>query len=43
MVNYFFPCLVVVVSGGNTEFVYIKEHLSFEMIGETIGDAIGEN
>ena len=41
--NYIFPCLIVVVSGGNTEFVYIKEHLSFEIIGETIDDAIGES
>ena len=38
-----FPCLAVVVSGGNTELVYMKEHLSFEIIGETIDDAIGES
>ena len=43
MLNYIFPYLVVVVSGENTEFVYIKEHLSFEIIGETIDDAIGES
>lgn len=38
-----FPSLAVVVSGGNTELVYMKEHLSFEVIGETIDDAIGES
>ena len=38
-----FPCLAVVVSGGNTELVYMKEHLNFEVIGETMDDAIGES
>lgn len=37
-----FPLLSIVVSGGNTEFVYMKEPLSFEIIGETKDDAIGE-
>lgn len=38
-----FPLLAVVVSGGNTEFVYMKEHLDFQVIGETKDDAIGES
>ena len=38
-----FPCLAVVVSGGNTELVYMKNHLDFEIIGETRDDAIGES
>ncbi len=38
-----FPLLAVVVSGGNTELVYMKEHLNFEIIGETKDDAIGES
>jgi len=38
-----FPCLAVVVSGGNTEFVYMKNHLDFKIIGETKDDAIGES
>lgn len=37
-----FPLLSIVVSGGNTEFVYMKESLDFEIIGETKDDAIGE-
>lgn len=37
-----FPLLCVVVSGGNTELVIMKEHLSFEIVGETQDDAVGE-
>ncbi|MBQ9265660.1 MAG: tRNA (adenosine(37)-N6)-threonylcarbamoyltransferase complex transferase subunit TsaD [Bacilli bacterium] len=38
-----FPSLAVVVSGGNTELVYMKNHLDFEIIGETRDDAVGES
>lgn len=41
--NLRFPLLAVVVSGGNTELVYMKKHLDFEIIGETKDDAIGES
>ena len=37
-----FPLLAVVVSGGNSEFIIMKDHLNFEIIGETRDDAIGE-
>ena len=37
-----FPCLAIVVSGGNTELVIMDKHLSFNIIGGTIDDAIGE-
>ena len=37
-----FPLLAVVVSGGNSELIIMKDHLSFEVIGETRDDAIGE-
>lgn len=37
-----FPLLAIVVSGGNTELVYMKEDMDFEVIGETRDDAIGE-
>lgn len=37
-----FPLLALVVSGGHTELVYMKEHGSFEKIGETRDDAVGE-
>ncbi len=37
-----FPLLCVVVSGGNTELVIMREHLNFEIVGETKDDAVGE-
>ena len=37
-----FPLLCVVVSGGNTELVYMKEHMDFQIIGSTKDDAVGE-
>ncbi|MFA5235318.1 MAG: tRNA (adenosine(37)-N6)-threonylcarbamoyltransferase complex transferase subunit TsaD [Bacilli bacterium] len=37
-----FPLLAIVVSGGNTELVYMEDHLRFRIIGETRDDAIGE-
>lgn len=37
-----FPLLALIVSGGHTELVVMKEHGSFEVIGETRDDAAGE-
>ncbi len=37
-----FPLIALLVSGGNTELIYMKEHFSFEVIGETLDDACGE-
>ncbi|MDE5539952.1 MAG: tRNA (adenosine(37)-N6)-threonylcarbamoyltransferase complex transferase subunit TsaD [Bacilli bacterium] len=37
-----FPLMALVVSGGHTELVYMKEHYSFEIIGTTLDDAVGE-
>ncbi len=37
-----FPSIALLVSGGNTELIYMKEHFSFELIGETLDDAVGE-
>ncbi|WLR51070.1 tRNA (adenosine(37)-N6)-threonylcarbamoyltransferase complex transferase subunit TsaD [Bacillus tianshenii] len=37
-----FPLLSLVVSGGHTELVYMKEHGHYEVIGETRDDAAGE-
>lgn len=37
-----FPLMALLVSGGHTELVYMKEHGSFETIGETRDDAAGE-
>ena len=37
-----FPLLALIVSGGHTELVLMKEHGSFKLIGETRDDAAGE-
>lgn len=37
-----FPLLALVVSGGHTELVLMKEDYSFEYIGGTLDDAVGE-
>ena len=37
-----FPLLAVVVSGGHTEIIEMKKHYSFEKLGGTLDDAIGE-
>ena len=37
-----FPLLAVVVSGGHTELIIMKDHYQFEKIGGTLDDAIGE-
>ena len=37
-----FPLLALVISGGHTELVYMREHGDFEVIGETRDDAAGE-
>lgn len=37
-----FPLLSLVVSGGHTELVYMKEHGSYEILGQTRDDAAGE-
>ncbi|ADC49908.1 putative DNA-binding/iron metalloprotein/AP endonuclease [Alkalihalophilus pseudofirmus OF4] len=37
-----FPLLTLVVSGGHTELVYMESDGSFEIIGETRDDAVGE-
>lgn len=37
-----FPLVALLVSGGNTELIYMKESFDFEIIGETLDDAVGE-
>jgi N6-L-threonylcarbamoyladenine synthase len=37
-----FPFLCLTVSGGHTQIVKVKAHLEFELLGETIDDAVGE-
>lgn len=37
-----FPLLALIVSGGHTELVLMREHGAYELIGETLDDAAGE-
>ncbi|MGP4073725.1 tRNA (adenosine(37)-N6)-threonylcarbamoyltransferase complex transferase subunit TsaD [Piscibacillus sp. B03] len=37
-----FPLLSLVVSGGHTELIYMRDHGGYEVIGETRDDAAGE-
>lgn len=37
-----FPLLALVVSGGHTELIKMTDHFSFEKLGGTLDDAIGE-
>ena len=37
-----FPFLCLLVSGGNSQIVLVKDHYTMEIIGQTIDDAAGE-
>lgn len=37
-----FPLLALLVSGGHTELVLMRDHGQYEMLGETLDDAVGE-
>ena len=37
-----FPFLCLTVSGGHTQILKVKDHYNFEILGETIDDAVGE-
>jgi N6-L-threonylcarbamoyladenine synthase len=37
-----FPFLCMLISGGHTQLLVIKDFLEFEIIGQTIDDAVGE-
>lgn len=37
-----FPALALLVSGGHTELLYMKDHMDIKMLGTTLDDAVGE-
>lgn len=37
-----FPLIALVISGGHTELIYMKDHYQFKYIGGTLDDAVGE-
>lgn len=40
--DFEFPMIALVVSGGHTELVLIKDHYDFTLLGQTLDDAVGE-
>ncbi|MEG1950490.1 MAG: tRNA (adenosine(37)-N6)-threonylcarbamoyltransferase complex transferase subunit TsaD [Odoribacter sp.] len=38
----YFPFLTLLVSGGNSQLIIVRDYLDMEMIGQTIDDAAGE-
>lgn len=41
--EFHFPLMCLVVSGGHTELIYMKEDYHFKKIGSTLDDAVGES
>ena len=37
-----FPLLILIVSGGHTELILMRDHLKYEKLGATVDDASGE-
>ena len=37
-----FPVLALIISGGHTELLYMKDHFDYEVLGSTLDDAVGE-
>lgn len=40
--NFQFPILALLISGGHTQLILSKKWLEYEIVGETIDDAVGE-
>ena len=41
--DFSYPLLALIASGGNSDIVYLDRELHFEVLGETLDDAIGES
>jgi N6-L-threonylcarbamoyladenine synthase len=41
-IEYSFPLIALLVSGGHTEIILMKDHGVYEVLGRTIDDAVGE-
>lgn len=37
-----FPLMALIISGGHTELLYMKDHFDYEVVGKTLDDAVGE-
>ncbi len=40
--NFEFPALALLISGGHTELLYMKDHMDIKILGTTLDDAVGE-
>lgn len=40
--DFYFPIIALVVSGGHTELVLMRDHYDFEILGKTMDDAVGK-
>ncbi|MDD4212810.1 MAG: tRNA (adenosine(37)-N6)-threonylcarbamoyltransferase complex transferase subunit TsaD [Bacilli bacterium] len=40
--DFHFPVLALIVSGGHTELILMRDHYEFELLGQTLDDAVGE-
>jgi N6-L-threonylcarbamoyladenine synthase len=41
-IDFDFPYLVLIASGGHTSLLIFKDHLQYQVLGETVDDAAGE-
>ncbi len=37
-----FPLIALIISGGHTELLYMKDHFDYQVVGKTLDDAVGE-
>ena len=37
-----FPLMALIISGGHTELLYMKDHFDYKVVGQTLDDAVGE-
>ena len=38
----YFPSLILIISGGHTELILMKNHGEYQLLGQTVDDAVGE-
>ncbi len=38
----YFPAIILIVSGGHTELILMKDHGDYQLLGQTLDDAVGE-
>lgn len=41
-ITYKFPLITLIISGGHTEIILMRDHGNYEIVGKTLDDAVGE-